>query len=209
MEISELHQILGVILVGGLARRMGGGDKGLRLLGGRPVLAHIIERLQPQVPLLVLNANGDPARFADFGLAVTGDSIPDHPGPLAGILAGLDWAIANQPATRWIATSPGDCPFLPLDLVSRLAAALTPSATAAVARYDGRVHPVIGLWSIGLADDLRRAIATDGLRRVEDWLARCGAVPVDFPSGPTDPFFNVNTPADLAEAEVLLKRRQP
>jgi molybdopterin-guanine dinucleotide biosynthesis protein A len=208
MEINKLQPILGVILAGGLARRMGGGDKGRQLLGGRPVIAHILDRLQSQVSSSVLNVNGDPARFAEFGLAIASDSIPDHPGPLAGILAGLDWAVTHQPGTRWIVTVPGDCPFLPTDLVQHLAAALGSPALASVARYDGRVHPVIGLWSVTLADELRRAISVDGLRRVEDWLTRCAATPVDFPRQPLDPFFNVNTPADLAAAEALLKRRQ-
>jgi molybdopterin-guanine dinucleotide biosynthesis protein A len=171
-------------------------------------LEHIIDRFKPQVSSLALNANGDLSRFAEFGAAITADSIPNHPGPLAGILAGLDWAVTHQPAIRWIATVPGDCPFLPTDLVSRLAVAVTPRTMAVVAQYEGRVHPVIGLWSVTLAEELRQAIIVDSLRRVEDWLRRCAAVPVSFPHGAMDPFFNVNTPEDLAEAESLLKRRQ-
>jgi molybdopterin-guanine dinucleotide biosynthesis protein A len=203
MEINGLGPILGVILAGGLARRMGGGDKGLRVLGDRPVLTHVIDRLSPQVDRLVLNANGEPTRFTQLGLEIAADSIADHPGPLAGILAGLDWALAHRPATRWVVTIPGDCPFLPGDLVSHLATGLTRAATAAVARSGGRLHPVIGLWSVTLADDLRRAIVTDGLRRVEDWLTRCSAIPVDFPDRQIDPFFNVNTPEDLELAQRL------
>jgi molybdopterin-guanine dinucleotide biosynthesis protein A len=206
MESNELDPILGVILAGGLARRMGGGDKGLRVLGDRPVLAHVIDRLRPQVFRLVLNANGEPARLVELALEVVADSIPDHPGPLAGILAGLDWAVAQQPASAWVLTAPGDCPFLPADLVARLAAGLGKTGKAAVARYGGRLHPVVGLWSVTLADDLRRAIMGDGLRRVEAWLTRCGAVPVDFPPSCIDPFFNVNTPDDLAEAQRLWER---
>jgi molybdopterin-guanine dinucleotide biosynthesis protein A len=206
MENNELHPILGVILAGGLARRMGGGDKGLRILGDRPVLTHVIDRLRPQVFRLVLNANGEPARLVEFGIEVVADSIPDRPGPLAGILAGLDWTAAHQPASPWVLTAPGDCPFLPADLINRLAAGLGRSTKAAVARHGGRLHPVVGLWSVAMADDLRQAIIGDGLRRVEGWLTRCGAVAVDFPPSGIDPFFNVNTPDDLAEAQHLWER---
>lgn len=204
MEISTLQPILGVILAGGLARRMGGGDKGLQLLGGRPLLAHVIDRLRPQVNSLVLNANGDAARFAEFGIVVVPDSVADHPGPLAGILAGLDWAAAHQGAAGWIITVPGDGPFLPVDLVVRLAAGLTAPARAAIASYGQRLQPVIGLWSVSLRADLRQAVEGDGLRRVEDWCRRCGAVVIDYPLQPSDPFFNVNTPDDLARATALL-----
>jgi molybdopterin-guanine dinucleotide biosynthesis protein A len=229
MQINELQPILGVILAGGQARRMGGGDKGLKILGERPLIAHVIERLRPQVAGQLLNANGDPVRFAQLGLPVVADSIPDHPGPLAGILAGLDWAAIHQPASRWIVTVPGDGPFLPSDLVTRLAAGLggsglgdsglsdssqgssasvasgaIASGRAAVARYDGRLQSVTGIWSVTLRQDLRAAILDDKLRRVEDWLKRCNAAAVDFPLQVPDPFLNVNTPEDLARAAAFL-----
>ena len=204
MQISALGPIYGVILAGGQARRMGGGDKGLRLLGGRPILGHVIDRLQPQLAGLVLNANGDPARFARFNLPVVADSLADQPGPLAGILAGLDWLAVAHPAARWLVSVPGDCPFLPLDLAAELATVLAPSNQAATARYQGRLQPVCGLWSVGLRADLRQAVAVDGMRRVEDWVQRCGAVAVDFPEAAIDPFFNVNSPADLERAAALL-----
>jgi len=204
MQISELQPIDGVILAGGLARRMGGGDKGLRLLAGQPVLGHVIARLQPQVTELILNANGDPGRFASFGLPVTPDSISDHPGPLAGILAGLDYLAAQRSTVGWLVTAPGDCPFLPADLVSRLVVGLQPACKAAVARYRQRLQPVCGLWSVALRADLRQAVVEDGVRRVEDWLQRCEAARVDFPEMAVDPFFNVNSPDDLEAAAALL-----
>jgi molybdopterin-guanine dinucleotide biosynthesis protein A len=205
MKVSVLQPIFGVILAGGLARRMGGGDKGLQLLDGRPLLAHVIDRLRPQVNSLVLNANGEATRFAKFGLAVVPDSLADHPGPLAGILAGLDWAATYQDATGWIVTVPGDCPFLPRDLVARLADGLmAPSDRAVVASYGRRLQPVIGLWSVALRVKLRQAIEQDGVRRVEDWCRRCSATTIDFPPREVDPFFNVNTPDDLTRAAALL-----
>ncbi|HEX9448013.1 MAG TPA: molybdenum cofactor guanylyltransferase MobA [Dongiaceae bacterium] len=200
-----VEPVLGVVLAGGLARRMGGGDKGLHLLGDRPVLAHVLERLRPQVSAVILNAQGDPARFAAFGCPVVADSVPGHPGPLAGILAGLDWAAEQRPAIGWVVTVPGDSPFLPRDLVGELAAGLRDTAgKAVIIRYDGRLQPVIGLWSVTLRDALRRALTVDGLRRVEDWTKAHGAVICDYPRQNVDPFFNVNTPADLAAAARLL-----
>ncbi|HVJ43600.1 MAG TPA: molybdenum cofactor guanylyltransferase MobA [Dongiaceae bacterium] len=203
-NIKDLNSISGVILAGGQARRLGGGDKGLRELAGRPLLLHVIARLRPQVAGLVLNANGDPARFGSFNLPVVGDSVAGQPGPLAGILSGLDWAAAQSPAPSWVVTAPADCPFLPRDLVARLAAGVTAGATAVVASYQGRLQPVIGLWSTSLREDLRRALLADGLRRVEDWLHRCNAIAIEFPLAAPDPFFNVNTAEDLARAADLL-----
>lgn len=205
MNLSELKPIYGVILAGGLARRFGGGDKSLRQLGERPILAYVIERLRPQVTGLLLNANGDPTRFRDFGLEVAADSISDRPGPLAGILAGLDWVAAHRPAIGWILTAPADCPFLPTDLLAQLAIGIVPPHRAAVVRYQQRLQPATGLWSVSLRHELRTAIVGDGLRRVEDWVERCGAVPVDFAPCSIDPFFNVNTPEDLELAKAFLK----
>ncbi len=193
---------LGVILAGGLARRMGGGDKALRVVGGQAVLARLVARLLPQVEQLVLNANGDPARFAEFGLPVAGDDVPDRPGPLAGVLAGLDWAARFTPGLRWVVTVPGDAPFLPEDLVARLHAGLGGAALACAAS-GGRAHPVAALWPVALRHDLRRALTEEGVRKVGAYVGRHGPAVVEWPVGRVDPFFNVNTPADLADADRL------
>jgi molybdopterin-guanine dinucleotide biosynthesis protein A len=193
--------VLGLVLAGGLARRMGGGDKPLRELGGRPLLAHAIERLAPQVAALAINANGDPARFAAFGLPVVADSITGFAGPLAGVLAGMDWAAARDPACRWLVSVAGDAPFFPRDLVARLLGAAAPLACAV---SDGQTHPVFGLWRLDLREDLRRALTVEGLRKVDLWTARHGIATVEFALGAVDPFFNANRPEDLAEAERLL-----
>jgi len=195
---------LGVILAGGLARRMGGGDKPLRALGGRPILAHVIARFAPQVNPLLLNANGDPARFSEFGLRVIADPLPDHPGPLAGILAGLEAAAAMGVA--WVASVPGDGPFLPMDLVARLQAAREAAGVPlACAASGGFTHPPIGLWPTALAGDLRAALLA-GERKIDRWTARHGCVAVDWPTAPIDPFFNANDATELARAEALLAR---
>ena len=192
----------GVILAGGLARRMGGGDKPLREVGGRAILARVIERLEPQCDGLVLNANGDPRRFAPFGLPVIADGVEHNLGPLAGVLAALDWATANRPGAEWVLSVPGDCPFLPGNLVARLSQEMR-AAELAVAASNGRSHPVIGLWRVGLRDALRRALVVEGLRKVRDFAARRRVATVAWPAEPVDPFFNANTPDDLAEAERL------
>ena len=199
--------IAGIVLAGGQSRRMGGGDKCLRLLCGKPILAHIIARARPQVSALALNANGEAARFASFGLPVVSDSVPDFAGPLAGILAGLDWAAALQPVCSHVASFAGDAPFLPLDLVARLAGALAEGNDLAAARSLGQVHPVFGIWPVALRGALRRAMTEEGLRKVDQWTARYRLALVDFPAAPVDPFFNLNHPADLAEAERLAAAR--
>jgi molybdopterin-guanine dinucleotide biosynthesis protein A len=198
-------KIIGVLLAGGLARRMGGGDKPLRLLAGRPLLDHVIERLRPQVSGLVLNANGDPARFAAYGLPVVADSIPDYAGPLAGILAGLDWTAENHPDCPLIATVATDAPFLPRDLVGRMAEALSANqADLACAASGGQAHPVLGLWPVRLREDLRHAVVDEGLRKVDVWTARHQLAVVPFADRPVDPFFNANRPEDLDRAAALL-----
>jgi molybdenum cofactor guanylyltransferase len=196
-----MTEVLGVILAGGRATRMGGGDKGFRFVAGQRLIDHVIDRLAPQVAGLAINANGDPARFAEFGLPVLPDSLPDHPGPLAGVLAGLDWA-AEQGAEA-IVTAAADTPFLPRDLVARLVAA-GDLVLAASSDADGRVqrHPTFGLWPVRLREDLRAAL-TGGLRKIVLWTDGHGAATVAFPSTPFDPFFNVNTPEDIARAEAL------
>ncbi len=189
-----------VILAGGLARRLGG-DKALRPLAGRPLLAHVLDRMAGQAGPILINANGDPGRFAGFGLPVAGDSVPGHPGPLAGILAGLEWA--RGLGAEAVISVPADCPFLPRDLVARLTAARAAAgAKAAVAASGGRRHPVVGLWPVSSADALRQALAA-GMRAVEAWTDRLGTAVAEVPAGPVDPFFNVNTAQDLARAERL------
>jgi molybdopterin-guanine dinucleotide biosynthesis protein A len=199
-ETASQSLIPGVILAGGLSRRMGGGDKGLLSLAGRPVLAHVIARIQPQVSALALNANGDATRFAALGLPVIADDAADFAGPLAGILAALNWASRTAPVSGAVLTVPADTPFLPRNLVARLAEAGAP----ALARSGGRIHPVVGLWPLALRDGLRAALRGEGLRKVEDWTARVGPALVDFEAAPVDPFFNINTPEDLARAATLL-----
>ncbi|MBF9034818.1 molybdenum cofactor guanylyltransferase MobA [Rhodobacterales bacterium HKCCE2091] len=191
---------LGIILAGGQARRMGGGDKGRLVVGGRSLIDRVTGRLGPQVGGLALNANGDPGRFADLGLPVLPDPVEGFPGPLAGVLAGLDWAEAQGADT--IVTAAADTPFLPLDLVARLQAA-APTGLALAASLEGgkvRRQPTFGLWPVALRDDLRAALA-GGVRKIVEWTDRHGAGTAVFEAEETDPFFNVNTPEDLARAE--------
>ena len=192
---------LGVIVAGGLARRMGTDKMRIRI-GGATVLERVLTRLRPQCARLILNANTETARFADPGLPVVADSVPDFPGPLAGILAGLDFAAAQTPEIGWIVSAPSDCPFLPRDLVPRLhQARLDAGATIACAASGGRRHPVIALWPAALREDLRRALTEERARKVGEWSARYAVAFADWPIVPVDPFFNVNTPGDVAEAE--------
>jgi molybdopterin-guanine dinucleotide biosynthesis protein A len=200
--VAATSAILGLVLAGGLARRIGGGDKARIRIGGRTILERVLARIEPQCTRIIINANGDPARFADTGLPVVADSVPDFAGPLAGVLAGLDWAAAHAPATTDLASVPGDCPFLPADLVARLGAARQAAGQPlACARSGDWRHPVVGLWPVALRDDLRRALLEEGLHKIEAWTARHGVAIADWPATPIDPFFNVNTPADAAEAE--------
>ncbi|MGN6115629.1 MAG: molybdenum cofactor guanylyltransferase MobA [Nitrobacter sp.] len=199
-----MTEIPGVVLAGGLARRMGGGDKPMRKIAGKTILDRAIVRLAPQCSELIINANGDPERFAGFGLPVIADDVADYPGPLAGILAALDWAAANRPDARWVLSAPGDCPFLPRDLVSRLEAArAAQDAELAVAASGPQTHPVVGLWSVGLRHELRQALVVEGVRKIDRWTARYRLVTVTWPTEPLDPFFNANTVEDIAEADRL------
>jgi molybdopterin-guanine dinucleotide biosynthesis protein A len=200
-------QLPGLVLAGGLSRRMGGGDKCLRPFAGATILDRIVARLRPQVSSIAINANGDAARFARFGLPVLADTVEGFAGPLAGILAGMRWAAAAQPAATHMLSVASDAPFFPVDLAARLlsgaSAAGTPLACAASA---GQAHPVFGLWPVALADDLERAMREEGLRKVDAWTSRHGCAEVEFPfAGDVDPFFNVNRPDDLAAAEALLR----
>lgn len=198
-----MEKVVGVLLAGGRARRMGGGDKCLRLLAGRPLLERIVERVRPQVSTLILNAGGDGGRFRAYGLPVVADTIPDFAGPLAGVLTGLEWAADN--AAPWVASFATDAPFLPEDLVARLAGAVEAAgADMACATSGGRAHPVFGIWPVGLKDELRRAMEQEDMRKIDRWTARYHLVQVDFPCRPFDPFFNVNSPEDLARAEGIV-----
>jgi len=202
--MKTTQRIVGVVLAGGRSSRMGGGDKTLRELGGRPMLAHVLARLESQVTDIVLSANGDLSNFAAFGWPVVGDSLPDFQGPLAGIEVGLAWAVANCPDATTVVTVPGDTPFIPGDLVRRL----SEGGSVAVARTDAGVHPVVGVWPLTLGGALKAALE-NGLRRASRWAEMQNATEVYFPSvdigGRTvDPFFNINRPEDLAEAEALL-----
>jgi molybdopterin-guanine dinucleotide biosynthesis protein A len=197
--------IAGILLAGGQSRRMGGGDKCLRPLGTTTILARVIERAAPQVAALALNANGDPARFEAYRLPVIADSIPDFAGPLAGVLAGLDWAAARGRGDSHVASFATDAPFLPHDLVARFVAARErDGADLVCAASGGRTHPVFGLWPVALRDALRRAMVEEGVRKVDAWTARYRLAVVDYPVESFDPFFNTNRPEDLAMAATLV-----
>jgi molybdenum cofactor guanylyltransferase len=200
---SDDPQTLGLVLAGGLARRMGGGDKALLKIGNETILDRVLARLEAQCTHIVLNANGDPARFERFDLPVVADDIPDFAGPLAGILAGLDWAAANSDI-EWMASVPGDCPFVPRDLVEQLHAARRAGGMPlACAKSGDWRHPVAAIWPVALRADLRRALMEEGLHKIEIWTARHGVAIAEWPDKPVDPFFNVNTPEDLAGAEQI------
>ena len=199
-------RVVGLLLAGGQSRRMGGGDKALRPLGGISLLDRVVERLRPQVEAIVLNANGDPARFARFALPVVADSVPGFAGPLAGVIAGLDWAAVERPDCPYVVSVATDAPFLPADLVARLAEGLEGArADLACAASGGRTHPVFGLWPVQLRNELRQAVVEEGIRKVDLWTARYKLITVPFADQPVDPFFNANRPADFNAAAALLK----
>lgn len=198
---------LGLILAGGLARRMGGGDKGLIKIGDETIIDRVLSRMKPQCSQMIVNANGDPLRFAFTHLPVIPDDIPDFAGPLAGVLAGLDWAAENAPGTDYIVSAPGDCPFLPRELVQRLEEArIKQGKLLACAKSGDWRHPVVGLWPVSLRADLRHALMKEGLHKIEIWTARHGVAIAEWPDLPTDPFFNVNTPNDAARANEIVAR---
>jgi molybdopterin-guanine dinucleotide biosynthesis protein A len=204
MAAGKIPPTLGLVLAGGLARRMGGGDKALLRVGGATILERVLDRIRPQCSAVILNANGDPARFAATGLPVVPDNVPGFAGPLAGILAGLDWAAVHAPEIAFIGSVPGDCPFLPGDLIGRLHAARAEAGTPlACAKSGDWRHPVVGLWPVALRDDLRHALVVENLRKIEIWTGRHGVGLAEWPDKPVDPFFNVNTPEDAARAEEI------
>jgi molybdopterin-guanine dinucleotide biosynthesis protein A len=200
------NDVLGLLLAGGLSRRFGGGDKCLNVLSGRSLLERVVERAHPQVGTLILNANGDASRFANVNLdpmpLIVADIAPGALGPLAGVLTGMAWARTHMRGARWVATFATDAPFLPYDLIARLLmAAHQQGASIAIASSNGRAHPVFALWSMDLMDELRVAVAEEGVRKVMTWVERHSVIEVDFAAEPIDPFFNINTPEDLARAE--------
>jgi molybdopterin-guanine dinucleotide biosynthesis protein A len=193
---------LGLVLAGGLARRMGGGDKARIEIAGVSILDRILATLSAQCPRMVINANGDPARFEDTSLPVIPDNVEGHPGPLAGVLAGLDWLVAEKLGIEWMVSVPGDCPFLPDDLVERLHAARREAGVPLACAHSGEWrHPVVALWPVALREDLRKALVEDDMRKIEVWTARHGVAIAHWPAEPVDPFVNVNTPEDVARAE--------
>jgi molybdopterin-guanine dinucleotide biosynthesis protein A len=203
--------VTGVVLAGGQSRRMGGGDKGLLEVAGKPMLAHVIDRLAPQVGRMAINANGDPARFAALGLPIVPDTVGGFVGPLAGVLAGMRWSLAHATPALWVLTVPGDAPLVPADLVRRLIAAVEGRpASIALVRSKGELHPVIGLWPVALADDLEQEL-NRGVRKVLNWTDRHGTIPVDFATAKiggieVDPFFNANTPQELDALRAILAK---
>lgn len=199
--MSAAEDVLAVLLAGGQSRRMGGGDKCLRPLAGRPLLAHVIDAVAGQSAGMILNANGDPDRFAAFALPVVPDVLPGFAGPLAGVLTGLDWAAAHRPDLAWVATVPTDAPFLPADLIATMLAAVeSEAADMATVASGGRRHPVVGLWPVGLRQALRDALIEEGIRKVDVWTARYRLAVAEFPTVPVDPFFNANRPEDMEAA---------
>ncbi len=204
-DVPAAPRVVGLILAGGLSRRMGGGDKALRMLAGETLLARVISRVKPQVRAMVLNANGNPSRFSAYDLPVVADAVPGFAGPLAGVLTGLEWAREHVPRVEWVVSFATDAPFFPRDLVSRLLEAVeSDKADLACAASNGRRHPVFGLWPVSLGPQLRGALVAEGIRKVEDWTGRYRVAVVEYPQRPFDPFFNANTPEDLAVAERIL-----
>jgi molybdopterin-guanine dinucleotide biosynthesis protein A len=200
---------LGVILAGGLSRRMGGNDKALLPLAGRSLAEHAVERLVPHCESVILNTNSDSSLFAWMGLPVVPDSIPDHPGPLAGILAALEWSAAHRPDIAWVVSAPADTPFIPRDLVLRLHEACQKKRKPiACAASGSQTHFAVGLWPVSLRHELRCSLVEKGTRSIREWLNTHGYAEVSWPVDPVDPFFNINTPEDLKHAEILALRER-
>jgi molybdopterin-guanine dinucleotide biosynthesis protein A len=204
MSMTGRPTIPAVILAGGLGRRLGGVDKALVPLAGKPLIAHVVDRLAPQVSALAISANGDPDRFDRLGLPVLPDPVPDRPGPLAGVLAGLEWARVAHPEARRLLSVPVDCPLLPADLMARLAAAGGEDAVV-MAASGGRRHPVVALWPVRLAPALRAGLTDGTARKVEAFAGGGSQAVVEWPIAPFDPFLNINTAEDLAAAAALLR----
>lgn len=205
--MAPLTPIVGVLLAGGLSRRMGGGDKNQLQLGGQSILGRLLERVKPQVSTLILNANGDAERFAEYGLPVVGDVIEGFAGPLAGVLTGLEWASTHQPDCQWVATFATDAPFVPTNMVEKLLHAIdVEKADMACAMSSGRTHPPFALWPVRLKDELHRAMVDEDMRKIDLWTSRYKIVHVLFENPEMDPFFNINKPENLDEAERFLEQ---
>lgn len=203
--MSKSQSVVGIILAGGLAKRMGGGDKCLLPLAGKTLLQRTVERAQPQVEKLLLNANGSSLRFARNRLPVVPDLLPGNLGPLAGIHAGLSWIRKDAPSTEWLMSFASDTPFFPLDLVAQLlAAATTHNSQLAIANSRLRNHPVFALWHTSLLDNIEQQLTTGEVPRLQDWIKQQKMVEVSFTADAYDPFFNINTPQDLYAAEPLV-----
>jgi len=203
--MSTSESVVGVILAGGLARRMGGGDKCLLPLAGKTLLQRTIERAQPQVSSLLLNANGNSLRFARTRLPVVPDLYPDNLGPLAGVHAGLRWMQTDNPDAEWLASFASDTPFFPTDLVVRLFDAVTRQhAQLAVATSKNRAHPIFALWHASLTGKIEQQLQAGEIPRLQDWIKQQKVVEVDFAAEAYDPFFNINIPQDLYAAEPLV-----
>ncbi len=197
---------LGAILGGGLARRMNGVDKSLLQLSGRPLLSHVRERLASQCEGVILNANGDLTRFGDLDMPIVPDSVSGYPGPLAGILAALEWASLHRPTIEWVVSVPADTPLIPTDLVRRLHESRQEEGQRlACASSGSQDHFVIGLWPVWLRYDLRQSLVETEIRRVESWARLHGMTRTEWPMTPSDPFFNINTPEDLAKARSFIE----
>jgi molybdopterin-guanine dinucleotide biosynthesis protein A len=203
------NETIGILLAGGRATRMGGGDKSLRTIGGKTILDHVIATMRPQCAALVLNANGDVARLAAYGLPIVADDVPNFAGPLAGILAGLDFIAAYYPKAAFAVSVATDTPFLPHDLVAHLhVARQAADATLACARSGRSTHPVIGLWPIGIRADLRHALVGEDIRKIDRFTQRHSIAYADWQMEPYDPFFNANVPDDLEAAERIWLQRE-
>jgi molybdopterin-guanine dinucleotide biosynthesis protein A len=201
---SGSREVAGVLLAGGQSRRFGGGDKCLQVLDGKTLLERAALNAAPQVGALILNINGDPDRFPDLELPILPDSIEGHAGPLAGVLSAMECVSQHVPQARWIATFATDAPFIPVNWVSRVLAAITrEGAQLGTVSSNGRAHPVFGLWPVGLRFELRKAMEEEGLRKVDAWTARYKVATVEFETDPIDPFFNINTNDDLSQAASL------
>lgn len=195
----------GILLAGGRSRRMGGGDKPLINLGGLSLLSRVTGALRPQCDALVVSANGDPRRFASYGLPIVADEVPDFAGPLAGILAGLDFIATYLPEARFAVSVATDTPFLPSNLVARLhQARAAEDAVLVCARSGGRTHPIVALWPIAIRTALRHALVEEDLRKIELFLERYRLAHADWPVAAFDPFLNINAPADIVNAERIL-----
>lgn len=204
---AESMKVVGVLLAGGQSRRMGGGNKFLKTVGGQSILDRVIGIIQPQVSSLMINANSSPDLFQEYDLPVVADAIEGYAGPLAGVLTGMEWAAEFHPEATWMASFAADAPFVPDDLVARLVDATAASgADMACARSGDRTHPVFALWPVALRGELRKAMVEEEMRKIDRWTGRFHTVHVDFTTTPYDPFFNVNKPENLAEAEQIAKK---